>query len=270
MPVYAAFAQSTTLSEELIHRTAVGSAEDVALLVAKVGSPRLVDNQGRSLLYIAASRVDGNALDVVKVLVKAGADVNYDGGRKLYPIFAAVQSSNLEVISYLIDKGASIYISDLYGVTLRDFVILSSNQKVREIIEEKIEKDSAYKANARSAETYYKVQYEIAYHACAYQYFSFYYKSEQDDIPEEIQDKTLAKHKEAIEKNATHLMYYFKKPAAMINAISLGARDAMKAELEALISNRWRRKHGVGSDGDMPKRCEIIAQRYPIYSSGKY
>lgn len=68
------------------------------------------DSLGDTPLHIAAK----TSLEMTKILLEAGIDVNVIGFRKETPLFRA---KNLEIAKYLIENGADIRAKDCWGDT---------------------------------------------------------------------------------------------------------------------------------------------------------
>jgi len=251
-----------TLKDEVVYRVSLGKPEDVKMLVERLGNPNAVDNMGWPLLAIAASRTDEAALDVVKALVELGADVNYHGGRMNYPLMFAVQSGQPEVVKYLLEQGANYRVTDPYGVKVVDFARQSGNEEVIDLIETAINEDVMNLARVRSQKYLDKITRELAFHACAMQYYTYYYASEQDPIPKSQQKATLKKHKHKVGRSIGDLTTLFRVPKPETDEIFHEARSRIFNELENLISNRWRRIKGVGKPGDMEERCNRLTEEW--------
>lgn len=232
------------------------------MLVERLGNANTVDNMGWPLLAIAASRTDEEAFDVVKTLVDLGADVNYHGGRMNYPIMFAVQSGNADIVKYLLEQGANYRVTDPYGVQLVDYARQSNSPEVIEIVENAINEDVLYLADSRSQKHLDKITYELAYHACALQYYTYYYSSGQDPVTEAVQQATEAKHKEVIGRSMGELVTLFRLPKADATNLFHAARQVIFNELELMVSNRWRRTQGVGKPGDMEERCTRLTEKW--------
>lgn len=255
-------AAQNKVEEELIYRTTLGKPEDVKLLVERVGNANLTDSLGYPLLYIAASRSDKNAIGVVKTLVEAGADVNYHGGQKNYPLMAAVQSGNTDIVAYLLARDADYRVADAFGVSVLDFARQSGNRDVIRLVNEAQQRKIRSMAMARTQARLNELTYNLAFHACAGQYLSFYYESGQDPIPEATQKAELARHKAVVHESMKELASVFLVSRSEYSEVYNTPRHGVRRELEKLISNRWRRKHGVGQPGDMEKRCTRHAAEF--------
>ena len=250
------------LLEEIVYRVQIGKIEDIKLLLERFGTPNATDKQGWPLLSIAAARTDEVALPLVKMLVEMGADVNYHGGRMHYPLKTAVQSGNADIVEYLLNKGANYRVTDSMGIRVIDFARQSGDTKIIRLIERAIDGDMVNLARMRSQNYLDEATYDVAYHSCATQYFSFYYQSGQDPTPQAEQDNVLGTHKKKVGTAMSHLATFFRIPRDEILKVFNATRNAIFQELENLVSNRWRRQKGVGQPGDMEKRCKAISEPY--------
>lgn len=251
-----------TAKDEAIYRASLGKAEDVKMLVEKLGNANIVDDMGWPLLAIAAARTDPDAFAVVQALVEAGADVNYHGGRMNYPIMFAVQSGNAEIVKFLLEQGANYRVTDPYGVRLVDYARQSGDPEVIEIIEDAVNNDVLNLARVRSQQYLDQISFDLAYNACALQYYTYYYSSGQDAVPLVQQNEILEKHKLVIGRSIGDLVTLFRLPQAEANNLFHAARKEIFTELEGLISNRWRRIKGIGQPGDMEERCTRLTEKW--------
>lgn len=255
-------AHANTLDKELIYRVSLGKASDVAILLKKRGDANIADASGYSLLFIAASRTDPQAMEVVKTLLEFGADVNSDGGSKNYPLMGAIQSENIDIIRYLLDKGADYRAIDAFGMSVAEYAASVDNPQVNALIDEAINADALGLINARTQSGLDTYSYQLAFHSCALQYFSYYFKSKQDPIPESTQQQTLKLHQDKMREMMTKLAQIFGFQQTHVESVITPSRSAIYQQLESMISNRGRRHNGVGKAGDMDKRCDAIAKPY--------
>lgn len=255
-----ASAAEPSLLDETIYRLQMGKTEDVTFLVKRLGNPNATDRMGWPLLAIASSRTDKEGLGIVKALVDMGADVNFGGGGNHFPIIYAVQNSNIEVARYLLDQGANYRATDAHGMRLVDYARQSGNKEMATLIENAIDRDILNLAKTRSKSNLDSLTHQLAFHSCALQYYSFYYKSKQDPIPEAEQQQMLAMHQKMVSDSMGQLVTLFKIKTMAVTAVYEEPRKIIWLELENLVSNRWRRQKGVGQEGDMDARCVRIAK----------
>jgi hypothetical protein len=258
----AAPALASGVTDELIYRVSSGRAEDVRLLAKRAGNVNITDNAGWPLLSIASARADGKALEMVRILHEEGADLNYGGSGLNYPLFIAVQSGNADVVQYLLENGADYRVRDIYGMTLTDFAAQSGNTDVADLVEQAVLRDKQAYADARSPEAFAHHYHGLARNACAHQYYAFYYKSGQDPVDPKQQEMTLTGYQTEMSRHLGQLQHYFHVSNEAATALIEKVRADMRDELEKLVSNRWRRQHGVGQAGDEKERCERLTEPY--------
>ena len=105
---------ATLTGEACVHllywAVAYGAASMVSYLLGLGVEFNITDNQGRSLLYIAARN---GRVNIVKLLVKAGMDPNevatLGDGSVTTPLFVAAQCGHVEVVRFLLNVGAKIH-----------------------------------------------------------------------------------------------------------------------------------------------------------------
>lgn len=80
---------------------------------------------------------NGN-LDIVKLLVENGAEINAKDSTDWTPLFHAVSYENFNIIKYLVEHGPEIDITDTSGDKL---IEVSSNKKIVSYLKSKIKND---------------------------------------------------------------------------------------------------------------------------------
>ena len=78
------------------------------------GDVNAVDDEGNSLLYVAASK---NQLGKIRFLLEKGANVNFKNERGVSPLNVACDKNNLEAVKLLINDGADVNIRTNRGNT---------------------------------------------------------------------------------------------------------------------------------------------------------
>ena len=76
---------------------------------------RCVNNFSQSDCCNRFSFVSSGRVDLMKLLLEAGADVNFGGFST--PLVVAAQNGNLEVVRFLVEAGADIAKANDYGLT---------------------------------------------------------------------------------------------------------------------------------------------------------
>ncbi|KAM3067595.1 hypothetical protein ACMFMG_000090 [Clarireedia jacksonii] len=95
-----------------------GSKEVIKCLLAHGADPNQRDQDGCTPLFAAAGRHSAS-LDIVKLLVDGGADVNaVAGGLKCTPLHCAAQmASNFSILQFLLSRGATTELRNSHGLT---------------------------------------------------------------------------------------------------------------------------------------------------------
>ena len=86
--------------------------DDLLALESLSSSPDVVDPDGRTALHAAA--IDSK-VDAAKILLKAGASVNFQDPNGWTALHFAAQSGSVELASLLIDHGAVVETRDSHG-----------------------------------------------------------------------------------------------------------------------------------------------------------
>jgi hypothetical protein len=102
-------------TEDAVYRVNLGRADDIALLI-KQGLPAdQLNEEGVPLLALASARKDAEGLVMVKTLMGAGANIDLPDRNGQTPLFYAARRGNLEIVQYLLENGASYYLTDNRG-----------------------------------------------------------------------------------------------------------------------------------------------------------
>lgn len=132
-PVKSTDSKPTT--DEIIYRTNIGRADDVALLIKRGASPNEVNESGVPLLSLAANRLDAEGVNVVKVLLEAGADVNKKDKRGQTALFYTAKTGNKEIAEYLLKKGISYSTADNFGNNARNTAYQANKNNIVELLD---------------------------------------------------------------------------------------------------------------------------------------
>jgi len=123
----------------LLHfASGAGCIEVVALLLRLGGDPNIQDAGGHTPLYRLANECASEAgPDVVRILVKAGADVNACGGvTRATPLHMAARRGFVEIARALLDCGASTEARDRKGDTPLQRAINCRRDRVSQLLRE--------------------------------------------------------------------------------------------------------------------------------------
>lgn len=89
--------------------------DKVALLLAKGADPKIATKAGRTPLSVAAASPDAD--ESVRLLLKAGANVNDTDARGSTPLLEASAAGRGDIARLLVERGAQINVVDMRGAT---------------------------------------------------------------------------------------------------------------------------------------------------------
>lgn len=94
-----------------------GDVEPITQFLNSGGNPNLIvlEDSRQTMVSFAAGQ---GKLNIVKLLVESGADINHTNRYGNTPLFFAVSSGDIATVSYLISKGAEPGHEDNLGITL--------------------------------------------------------------------------------------------------------------------------------------------------------
>ena len=92
---------------------------DVVKAMLSAGFPANTEQQGSSVLLIAAGNHDGSPekKEILKALIEYGADVNYRNENNVTPFFEAAGTCDAEILSMMIKAGAILEVQAKGGAT---------------------------------------------------------------------------------------------------------------------------------------------------------
>ncbi len=251
---------AVSLEDELAYRVRFSKAEDVALLLKKGANPNAKNEVGLPMVSVAASRKDKDAVPVLRTLLKAGANVNRGGVNNQYPIIIAARENNVDMMRFLVEEAEADYtVRDLNGMLPLEIADYFGNPDTAELIRDLTERQLEEERYQRSDERRNEVMKELAYGYCEHQYMFYYYTSGQGKHSKAFIDQEIAKYREKnmtlLEDLASNFGISYEQGVVLKKEVG----DVLKAELDTLISNRERRRRGVGTKKDLDERCDRIA-----------
>lgn len=250
---------SSALDESLIYHAYFGEGKDVERLLKKGANPNARDEHGWPALAIAADRSDKEAYPIAKALVDAGADVNY-GVNGHYPIIGAIHNNNADTVRALLAERVNLAIRDEKGRTIMQLAREASNPLIYYYLSKIKQEEQQLQKFLRSNTHLRQILLQYTFHNCAFQYWAFYLKSQQDkNINEQSLRQRIKEHARIVSDTGTRGASFF--PSIYQNSfgtITTETRDSIFNELNSMISNRNRRSQGVGKVTDMKKRCDRI------------
>jgi len=130
----------------LLHfASGAGCPEVVALLLRQSVDPDILDGGGHTPLYCLANQFSGEAgPEIVRILVKAGADVNACGGvTRATALHMAARQGHVEIARALLACGAALQARDSKGVTPLQRAINCRRHEVSRLLAERGAKTAA-------------------------------------------------------------------------------------------------------------------------------
>ena len=116
----------------LIMASNLGYTKMVELLLSKGADPN-VTNEGFSALQYA---VQGH-IEIVRMLVEKGAEINKADPNGYYPIHHAASHGSIEIVKYLLSKGAIANVKGFNGETPAE---CTKDSKIKKLLESQLSK----------------------------------------------------------------------------------------------------------------------------------
>ena len=254
------------LEEEFVYRTTFGRADDIKILLDKGANPNTKNPDGWSVLSIAADRTDPEAVKIVAALLEGGANPNaFDSVTKTYPIMNAVKNGSAEMVRYMIEKGADYKVKDANGRPLIEYAKIKGNQEVISLIQTKLDKEAQELAERQSPKRLRMLAERYAFSSCAYQYYVYYLDTKMDPKNDAATQMLITQYKKSILDTSTEIATYFPMlKDDFYTGIKQPAMSFVYNQLEKMVSNSARRKHGVGTSVDAEKRCKGVVSNIKI------
>ena len=77
-----------------------------------------------------------NNVELVKIIVEAGADINFQNSHKTAPIHTGIYNDSLESIKFLIERGADVNLFQMDGLTSLHCAVIRNNFELVKILVE--------------------------------------------------------------------------------------------------------------------------------------
>jgi ankyrin repeat protein len=107
-----------------------GTKEVVAWMLAKGAPVTFQDDEGFTVLHSAIDREKWDKLEIIRMLLEAGADINAHGPDDWTPAHYAAVRNDVEVLKTLVDSGADLSVRtriDEYGTPLEEAEFLGNS-----------------------------------------------------------------------------------------------------------------------------------------------
>lgn len=289
-PDTAKAAPDPKLDKDMMYQSLFGKSEDVAALIEKGGRVQATNDKGESALSVAAKRSNREGLEVLKVLLAGGADVDQRDKNGETPLFHAARAGNIVAVKLLLEAGTHYYWTNKDGdiartyafrggykdiVGLMDGFVLTSNAKTRAAAEEARRaaeaKRTAQDVSALSPPApvdrakQLALAEEVGLSACRYEYWFYVTQSglETKLSPEQIA-KRVDENRGAGTMLSTALIRELQFPAPSVEQLQQAATQSIFDELQRMESNINRNAKGVGTDADATARCTDIVDKILI------
>lgn len=293
-----------SLRDEIIYRTNLGRVSDVKILIEKGALVDEINNSGVPLISLASSRSDGEGVDIVKLLVEAGADINKTDSRGKTALFYAAKVGNKDVVEYLLANKIRYSAIDNAGNTARiiayqtgnneiieilDNFVRGQNAEVRQkyqeenkVIEErlKVYNEKLEEQAKKEKENQEKIRKELAsaqpvltqetvhnlsFASCAASYWEFCASvNQQTEIGVINLVNSINTQNTRAKEFMTKLINEFSVASDLAQNIMTVSGDNIKSQLTEFSSNDDRKDNGVGTIDDMTRRCNSIANTWRI------
>jgi hypothetical protein len=250
---------SSVYDKELLYKVRFGQAADVELLLKKGANPNQLNEVQMPLVSVAASRRDGQAIPILKALRQAKADIDQGGLSRQYPILIAARVGDKALIEYLLYEAyADTEVRDANGQQAREIATHYGHREIADMLDYIAQERDATRQAMQSPERRTQLIRDLVFHYCANNYQHYYFKSKQDPISAAKQEETLSFHKGKVTTALNDLKQVFGMNGATLLGMGQATGEPLVKELNALVSNRNRRKHGFGTPEDLHARCGRI------------
>lgn len=287
--------------EEIVYRANLGRADDIELLIKNGASPDETNVNGVPIICLAASRTDNEGIEVIKTLIKNGANINGLDKRGQNALFYAAKVGNKDVVRYLLENHIKYTTLDASGnnarvvayqtgqnaiIEILDNFVLEQNNEVRqkyaEINKELIERYNAYNAvilaqaeanrielEKRKKSRVQELVYEIAFASCAQNYWNFCLENKQQtqfNINE--LNNNIKSQISRVRDFMNTIIREQQVNKAIVDPVVKGAGDKIVAKLKEFAGNKARADDGVGTVDDMKMRCNLVATSWQVSKEG--
>jgi ankyrin repeat protein len=255
------FSAANSLNESLIYYVYFGTARDVEQVLRLGADPNTVDKHQWPALAIASDRKSPESTPIAIALIRAGADMNR-AHLNSYPIHNAIKNGNEKLVFFLLKRGVNLNVRDPQGLDPFQLAHISKNPQIKYYFSKLRFEEAQAKTFLKSKVHLWQRLKRFTYHNCAYQYWSFYVKSGQDkEIDIFKLQRDIAEHARKARVAGGHLLTHFRQMNRdRILGMTAQTRRTIYDELNSMVSNQYRSKHGVGKPADMEKRCGVIVE----------
>lgn len=287
-------------ADEIIYRANLGRADDVKLLLEQGAPADQVNEEGVPLIALAANRRDAEGLNVLKVLVMAGADINGKDDNGQSALFYAARQGNSEAVKFLLEHGIDYYAMDDNGDIARNAAFKAGHNDILTQLDDFVKAQSAARMqqydefnkavaeNTKAAtvpppapveekpapppvdakqamEKTRALAEQLSFNNCAFQYWYFCSTSRQPtELSAEELGVAMQTSKDAIAALGDRLTKELHQADSFVEGVSNDAKRHIYEELSAMGTNGARSEKGVGRMEDMRTRCGLVASQWDI------
>jgi|GEM_PF-2872275 len=247
------------LNADLTYYSNLGTPEKVKEALWLGANPNARSSDGWPAISYAASRNAKESMPIVVLLVDAGADMNIRDPKGETPLMNAITNNNLPLVQFLVERGADFRAVNTKGRTVLAFAEYFGNRDIINFIKETIRIEEEKIREGKSRRRFYRMLDDFIFYNCANQYIAYnqqtdFYKKDEEEKARQLGEQAVAK----ILNARVELEHNFGLPNGHTESIAKNTQVMILNELEALISNRNRRKLGIGETADIDKRCKAI------------
>lgn len=249
----------TKLDETMIYNANFGEASEVRKLLDAGANPNAVGEDGWPAISLAAMRPDDEGMKIVRMLVDAGANLNVRDVNDETPLMNAITNNNAPMVRYMIEHGADFHATSPSGNNVLGFAKHYGGDQVVALVEEAIRLEEQRIREGKSRRHYFRMMDDFVYYNCVLQYLAYnrdtrlYPPSQTDEINRRIE---MAQGR--VGNAHVELAHNFRMSQHNLKDVSTRTQNMIFEELEGLISNRYRKERGVGTDEDLDRRCQRI------------
>lgn len=256
------------LDARLFEVISIGRPDDIDILLKKGANPNAYNAEKRRALAVAIERVGDESIPIAKALMDAGANPNVAPYFSDLPIILAIRLGKTQTVWDLISHGVDYYVADEHGGTPLTIAESTKNEPIITMIKEAIARDDAEKAALRSNAALQKKARLLSYYQCINSYTGYYIASGIETDAARLAALSVRAQKQkdgisALQKEINNT-FKLKKEDVLPGKVMNTTDTSIIQELEAMVSNRYRKRMGVGTDADMKARCNRISSHWEI------
>lgn len=252
-------ALAVSVAKELTYRVQFSGAEDVALLIKKGADPNGVNDVGLPMVSVAAMRSDDSAIPVLRTLVELGADINRGGPNNQYPIMIAVRENNTDMVRYLVHEAkVKLSVRDLNGNLPLEVAEHLNNDEAASLIRDLTLRERQRMKWLRSPQRREELLQKLGKTYCHNHYMHYIYRSGQERHSKEFAEQKRQEFNVELQKQLQELNRYYAIPYEYANVLHNQIGAPMNKDFAAMISNRERKRRGVGTKKDKKQRCDAL------------